>query len=584
MAGGSPIKYLSYDFNAIMADLNSDQNLVDKEDWWKRIMAGVGDNINMHVNAGMNNAYLRMCYTRRAAIDLLSQINFTLTPQTSANGNVILYIKNSAIFPFTLTGITDMAAVTHGSSSSGSQRFETRLTSQIVSAFSETFTVAGSTLTVGRSYTTGEKVLVSSTLTLPSPLVAGTSYYVIRLSPTTIQLATSIVNAYAGVNITLSGAGTGTLSVALYSVQIAMYQQTTVAPYSVGTGDGLTVWQQFPLSDINVLTDTLVVTINSITWAKVANPVFNLPTDKVYRHFFNNDQSSYLEFGDGTYGSVALNFSIMVNYAYGGGSGSNIPLPNIVNAYAGSNVNIEGCSNPVAMTGGADPMPMATAKQLGPLIAAAQNRVVSAGDASTLILAYGGVSLVSIQPNYYGPNSFGIIGIATGGGAVGGTLQSAITAYLQPLTLMGSTLISWLVASLQSESPSVAVHLATGASWTQVQAWVSLALSLFFTERGTEFKAYFAANGVGPTETLLNSAFSISLGANDYAVVSALLGTAFTPRNFADYITLDELTTYVEENVPGIAYMTVAAPSLPITLTTLQICTLGAPPVVVQIP
>lgn len=67
-------------------------------------------------------------------------------------------------------------------------------------------------------YVTGDQVKLSitGTSTLPSPLAAGTVYYVIAVSDTTIKLATSASNARLGTEINLTTTGTGffTLKVA----------------------------------------------------------------------------------------------------------------------------------------------------------------------------------------------------------------------------------------------------------------------------------------------------------------------------------------------------------------------------------
>lgn len=61
------------------------------------------------------------------------------------------------------------------------------------------------------AYITGDtvKFSVKTAATLPSPLVAGTVYYVIALSSTSIKLATTLVNARAGTAIDLTTTGTG---------------------------------------------------------------------------------------------------------------------------------------------------------------------------------------------------------------------------------------------------------------------------------------------------------------------------------------------------------------------------------------
>lgn len=57
---------------------------------------------------------------------------------------------------------------------------------------------------------TGSMVRVSTTGALPTPLAAGTDYFVIEISPTVKKLATSLDNAMTGTAIDLTDAGTGT--------------------------------------------------------------------------------------------------------------------------------------------------------------------------------------------------------------------------------------------------------------------------------------------------------------------------------------------------------------------------------------
>lgn len=57
---------------------------------------------------------------------------------------------------------------------------------------------------------TGMIVQASTTGTLPTGLAAATNYYVIRISATTIKLASSLANALAGTAIDITAAGSGT--------------------------------------------------------------------------------------------------------------------------------------------------------------------------------------------------------------------------------------------------------------------------------------------------------------------------------------------------------------------------------------
>ena len=80
-------------------------------------------------------------------------------------------------------------------------------------SFSDIFTVSTATeaLTFSQpiSIDTGDGVKVSSTATVPSPLVAGTTYFAIKVTDTSYQLATTMANAFAGTAIDLTSAGSG---------------------------------------------------------------------------------------------------------------------------------------------------------------------------------------------------------------------------------------------------------------------------------------------------------------------------------------------------------------------------------------
>lgn len=82
---------------------------------------------------------------------------------------------------------------------------------------SDTFTAATNDIltftsiaSIPSNLLTGTRVRVSTTTTLPAPLVAGTDYYVIRLTDNTIELAASYANAIDGTQIDITTTGTGT--------------------------------------------------------------------------------------------------------------------------------------------------------------------------------------------------------------------------------------------------------------------------------------------------------------------------------------------------------------------------------------
>lgn len=67
-----------------------------------------------------------------------------------------------------------------------------------------------STTSIPSNILTGTRVRLTTTTTLPAGLSLATDYYVIRMSDTTFELATSYANAIAGTQINITDAGTGT--------------------------------------------------------------------------------------------------------------------------------------------------------------------------------------------------------------------------------------------------------------------------------------------------------------------------------------------------------------------------------------
>jgi len=85
-------------------------------------------------------------------------------------------------------------------------------------------------ITVANDYRTGTRVQFSTTTTLPTGLSASTDYYVIRVSATTIQVATTRANAMAGTQIDITGTGSGTHTIdsfAWYPSGVAVTITTT---------------------------------------------------------------------------------------------------------------------------------------------------------------------------------------------------------------------------------------------------------------------------------------------------------------------------------------------------------------------
>lgn len=83
------------------------------------------------------------------------------------------------------------------------------------------------------SYPTNSPVTISTTGTVPSPFVAGTTYYMINISPTTFRLASTSANALLGIPINILTNGTGINILTLFNFPTQPVNASLVYPMRI---------------------------------------------------------------------------------------------------------------------------------------------------------------------------------------------------------------------------------------------------------------------------------------------------------------------------------------------------------------
>ena len=571
----NPIQYTSRTFATILNDINSDDDLIDKPEWWKRIWAGIGDVLSVYLNAQANQTFLSTSFTRQAVTDLCRLIDYELTPHTTSSGIVLFYLDPTQAPPYNVV-IADLIALSEGSLAVSSKRFEARAV-LAVAAVSETFTVniGNDQLLVARVYTTGERVRVSSTVTLPPPLAGGTDYYAVYVDDTHITLAESLSDAYAGTIIDLTAGEAGVHTIVLWSRQVTMYQQTTVDSYSAGLSDGITEWQEFDLADNLVLEDTITMTINSLSWTRVDTFIDSTASDRHFRLLYNTDGSSFVQFGDGTYGLIPPGFNINVDYAIGGESNSNISVIDRINTYGGTDANVTGVSNPDTLTGGADAEALESAKRLAPLLLKARDRFITVEDGEALVLTFGGITRTKILKNEFGLLSCKVVGIAAGGGNPSGAVKTALQADLIDRTILESIDVRVLDGTITATNVTSAAKILSGYVYADVEPFFDLAWKLFLAEVSNEIQTIYIDDGIAEAVTFINSHWTLSFTAADYTQITLLIEN-LDPMDFGDTKQESDAFGYIDPNVIGLDYLTIAAPAFPISLASDEITKEGA--------
>jgi hypothetical protein len=574
----NPVQYSSRTFNSIMNDINSDAELVDKPNWWKRIWAGIGDVISMCLNAVANQSYLQTAYTEKAIDRLLQLIDYQRTGVTTSSGGVVFYISRTAAFPFTVA-LADMVAYSESSAVVSSKRFEADAATTFT-AISETFTVTAGTdiLAVASVYVTGDLVRLTTTDTLPAAdgggLSINTDYFVIYVSDTEIRLARTLALAYAGTYIDITDTGAGTHTAHRYSKVVTMSQKKTVYDYIAGASDGVTEWQEYVLPDLNIIKTTIAVTINSVLWTQVDTFAYSGVADTHYKVNSLTDGSTSIVFPNGVYGVIPGAFDIYVTYATGGGLYSNVSTIDKINAYGGSDSNITGVSNYEAFTGGADKESIESAKVLAPLLLKARDRFITVEDGEALVYKYGGVSLVKVVKNYYGALSCAVVIVPTGGGAPSAPFKAALQTYLIDRSVLESIDIRVVDPTYVATATSIGVHMLPGYDYADWEAIIKLAQRLLVSEFTYELQQYLISYGIANTVTYINTLFSTSFTSADYAEINNLVENA-PACDFGKNIEESDFEAFLD-GITGVDYITVTTPAaFPVTFGDLEISTVS---------
>lgn len=563
----NPIQYTSRTFQTILADINSDKELADKPEWFKRLIAGVGDVMSMCLDAQANNSYLETAFTRDAVKKLCQLIGYRLAVHTTSAGKLKFYLSDDTVFPITV-GKADLCAI-YGRISS--MRFESR-ESVTLPATTEVLVGIGAmnhlTLNAGSetSFETYDKVYVSN-----APIATG--YYYLKVVGSDIYFANSAEDIALERWVSVQ---TGSYTCKLYTLTVQCYQQEQKDTVSIGNSDGNTPWQTFSLPDEKILQETLVVTINDEVWTRVDDFSESVATSKHYRLDYNNDYTAKIVFGNGVYGAIPENFPIYAQYAVGGGADTNISTTNVINVYSGGTEKIVGVCNSTSMNGGTDQESIENAKILALASLKTRDRFVTVDDGLVLIYRTGLSSIAYIQSNYYGSLSCRVQCVANGGGNLSPQNKLYIQQYLMDRSVLGSVDVRVVDTVFLPQSLTLNVSLNAGYTLQQIEPYLQICCKLFFTECGKEIINAYESAGLTRAVDLINQIFNTSFSPTDSQIYNMLQYLSrIGYRTYGETIHESNLIAMISNCVEGVNHLIFSDIVFPIVLPENEITTIG---------
>lgn len=169
----SPIKYTDRTFLTILNSINRVASLADKPEFFKTLVAGVGDVVSFINNAQANDSYLGTAFTRRAVVELCRLISYEIPNAKTSLGTMLFYFPSTVSFPFTVAA-EDLVGTTRGTVAISAKRYEARA----AVTFTEETDVSDITsnppssnqIVVSRDFLTGEKVRITTAGVVPTGL------------------------------------------------------------------------------------------------------------------------------------------------------------------------------------------------------------------------------------------------------------------------------------------------------------------------------------------------------------------------------------------------------------------------------
>lgn len=297
----------------------------------------------------------------------------------------------------------------------------------------------------------------------------------------------------------------------------------TSSPYSIttellGTSDGSQL-QSFTLANNPVVAGSVTVYVQNpqypstsgvdpiLSWNQVNSLQYADSADMAWAQSVDSSGVVSVNFGDGLNGAVpASGLSIYANYRVGGGIVGNLSSNSIIDIAAPlSGVSITGSS---AMTGGTNAESIDQIRVNAPRAYTTQQRAVTLADYGNLAMSLPSVSQANAIANTYTNITVFIVG--SGNTTPSQSVLDAVTSFLQPLSLAGTTVTcvaaTIVPVNVGSTASPVLIGCSSRYSPTSIQILATQAVQNLFSPSnvtlagrvtlGSAYSTLFAIPGV----------------------------------------------------------------------------------------
>ena len=340
---------------------------------------------------------------------------------------------------------------------------------------------------------------------------------------------------------------------------VEVFAKETKDVYSIGVTTSESN-KNYDLLDVDILTETLQVTVDSVSYTRVDTFAFSNSTSYHFKHEYRLDGTSYIKFGfisdDGVqYGFIPnAGLDIFVQYAVGGGIETNVKAGTITN-YQSDDPSFVSCNNPLDARGGSDPESVESAKQNAVLKANTHDMFWNIKSGEYLAKTIQGVYDCKLQ--IYGFNVTGFI-LPNGGLVASLGLKTTVANLLYSKAIFSSfnnqnITITFSDANIVNYNITGIAKLNTGISQVNTDRRLKLIVILVTYQYRNAILDFYKENKLTDTinyiNTLLSSITSTTYDSNiDGAFIDNLLMNMEYKTSY-NYYTDGEITGYVLSNL-----------------------------------
>jgi hypothetical protein len=347
---------------------------------------------------------------------------------------------------------------------------------------------------------------------------------------------------------------------------ILVKQQATQPAANLGSTDGSN-WQLFDLPDVDVLKDTLVITIGADVYTRVTTFASYGPADKVFKIYYRTDGSSYIKLGGvdtksgAQFGFIpASGQSVNAVYATGGGADGNVEV-GAINQYIGADSGVTTVNNSEAAEGGAAEESIANARELAPLRTRETGYFINESTGVSLAKSVDGVLKASIVRT-------GLLAVAgyiipNGGGYPSTTLKNAVRDLLIARSPLEDINVVINDPTYIPTAVTLNIKLYPGYLFANIQKYCALAIVMKAHELADTIQTTYQEQGIDACIAMINADIGSITGTFQTAVDGVQISdimNRIVPIKIGEDLQLEDIITACGF-VKGVDYVKITSPS-----------------------